>query len=153
METDLLMCHLAALEHNENLYLVTRGKKSSCVVYLSIEVVLLDLAGELYLFDLNLLLIFLGFLLLLFALESELSVVHDPCNGGSALRSDENEVEPLVIRRVKSAYGCKYSELFAVLTDNSYLSGLCEALVEYLFIYQMFFLTCRLDGKAPPSLK
>ena len=147
------MCHLAALEHNENLYLVARSKKSSCVVDLGVEIVLLDLAGELDLFDLDLLLIFLGFLLLLFAFEPELSVVHDSCNRRRALRSNENEIESLIIRRVERADRGKYSELLAVLTDNSYLSGLCEAFFKYLFVYQMFFLTCRLDGKAPPSLK
>ena len=90
------------------------------------------------------------FLLLLFALKSEFSVIHDPRDRGSTLRSNEHEIKSLVICGVESTYCCKYSELFAVRSYDSELCGLGKSLFEDFFVDQMFFLT-RPDGKAPPS--
>ena len=62
--TDILMCHLTALELNHYLHFIAVREESARLVNLSVEIVGIDLAGQLDLLGVDLLLLFLVFLFL-----------------------------------------------------------------------------------------
>lgn len=68
--------------------------------------------GKLDLFDLGYLLLFARFFFLLVALESELSVVHDPAHRRLTLRCNEDEIETPVVCRVLRVLKRHDAELF-----------------------------------------
>ena len=121
------MCHLTSLENNDYLYLVTGGKELLCVVSLGVEVIYVDMAGKLDLFDINLLLLFLCFFLFLVAVKAELSVVEYSAYGRIALGRDEYKVESVFVCNVKCSFDCNDSYLLAFIADHSDLALTCES--------------------------
>lgn len=72
------------------------------MINLGVEVVYVDKACKLYLFDLNDLLLFTSFLFLLVTVKTELAVVHDLAHGRLSLSGHKHQIESSVVCSVQS---------------------------------------------------
>jgi hypothetical protein len=98
-------------------------EKADDVVFLEVEVVLVDARAELHLLDDDDLLLLLGLALLLLFLEEELAVVHDLADGRVRRRRDLDQVEVFLASHLLRL-GDRYdSDLLAVCVDQTDFRG------------------------------
>ena len=117
--SDLKVRHLASAELYDHLDLVPIAEKLARVVALGVEVARIDVAGELYLLDLDDLLLLFGFLVLLVSLEPESAVIHHAADRRICLLCDKHQVESFVIRAVKRRRICDQTKLLAFGTHDA----------------------------------
>ena len=153
--TDLGVTELTSSEFDHDLNLISVSEEAEGVVDLGIEVVYINVTGELDLLDLHDMLLFTGFLFLLVALKAELSVVHDTAHGRIALGSDQNEIESLVVGHLESRDERDHTDLLTVRTDDTNLLGTAKArkgedsVVDHI----VFCIVFRSDCKTPPKVR
>lgn len=95
--TPVLMCHLTPFEPEADTHLVSFGKELLRTADLCIEVVSLDPAGQLHLFDLHGLLLLAVLFFLLITLVAVLAVVEDAADRRLRLGCDEHQIQPLIV--------------------------------------------------------
>ena len=113
------VAHFATLELHNDLDLVSVGKELVRVVDAGFKVVGVDGAGKLNFLDLDDLLILAGFLFLLDALKTVLTVVHDAAYRRLCVRRDHDEVKILLFCHVLCSSELDDTDLLTVRTDQS----------------------------------
>ena len=142
--TQLLVAHLTAVEHQNDLDLIALAEETQRMLDFGFEVMCVDTAGKLYLLDLDNILLFLCFLLSLFLLVAIASVVGNTTYGRLCVGGNEDKVKTLIVCGAKGVVGRHNTDLFTVGSDNSYffsLNGL---------VYEQFF--CSYNS-SPPKMK
>ena len=144
--TDILVCHLTALELNHYLHFVAVREEAACLINLGVEIVGIDFAGQLDLFGVDLLLLLFVFLFLLVPVETELSVVHDATHGRCCLCYHQNQVQILVVGQIQCLRQGNDADLFVVGADDTYICFFGDArFVDDLLIDVVLFCTFLLD--------
>ena len=144
------MGHLASSELYHYTYSVSVREEAARMINLRIEVVGIDEAGELYLLDLDRLLILLGFFFSFCFVEAVLSVVHDLADRRIGLCAHKYEIEIAAVRSLKSLRKRHYSELLTVIRYDANILVIRKA---YRFVDLMLF-SVRVfnNGKTPPRI-
>lgn len=149
--TDVLVRHLASSELYHYTYSVSIGEEAARMINLCVEVVGVNEAGELYLLDLDGLLLLLGFFFSFVSVKAVFSVVHDLADGRLGLCAHKYEVEVAAVRGFESLRKRHYSELLAVVGNDADVLVIRKA---YRFVDLMLF-SVRVfnNGKTPPRIK
>ena len=123
------MLDLAAPEDHGALHLVAGLEEAGGLTDPHVVIVLIDLVAHLHLFDFRLVRFFLGFFGLLFLLELELAVVHDPAHRRIGLLAHQHQVELAVLRDFQSRLPRDHPQLTAVGIHHPQL-GVTDAVVD-----------------------
>lgn len=116
--SELRLLLLAAAQHDGDLDLVAIPKEALDVFHLEIVVMDADLRPELDLFDLDLLLVLLGFVVLLVLFVQELAVVGDLAHGGVRRGRNLDEVETAFAGQLESLARGQDAEGVSLLVDD-----------------------------------
>jgi len=140
-QSQLGMSHLASAESDRNLELVAFQKELGGLLDLGVEIADINVKRETYLFDLDDLLVFAGFLLALGLLKAVFAVIHYAANRRCSLRSDFYQVEIALGCESERLFGIHNSKLRAISTDHS------DFLVPNVLVDEEFF---NANVQAPP---
>ncbi len=112
-----------APDHDGHLDLVSLLQKPGHVLHLEIVIMDADLRPELDLFELDVFLVFLGFVLFFVLFVKKLSIIHDPADRGVGLRGDLDEVEAPLAGQIQGLRDGHDTHLFFLFIDHSNLFG------------------------------
>jgi len=110
---------LAAAQHHRDLDLVAFPEEALDVLHLEVVVVDADLGAELDLFDLDLLLVPLGLVVLLVLLVQELAVIGDLADRGVGRGRDLDEIEAPVAGHLDGLHRGQDAEGVLLLVDDA----------------------------------
>jgi hypothetical protein len=113
------MGHLAASEPDAGFDLIPVLEESEDVVFLEIEVVLIDAGPELNLFDDDDFLLFLRLVGLLFLLEQELPVIHQLADGRGGAGRNLDQIEVFFAGQLLGLGVGNDADLRAIVTDEA----------------------------------
>ena len=119
--TYILVGNFTSTENKGYLGLITLFEKTSYMLDLEIQVMVIGFRSDLDLFNLHLHLFLLGLLLFFVLLILELAIVHNSANrrigGGGYL----NQIQLACFCRLQCFTQGKNPQLFTIMTDNTYL--------------------------------
>ena len=113
------MRHLAPFEADHGLDLVATLQELACLVDAGFEVMSIDTAGKLNLFDLNDLLVASCFLFLFVALKAVFTVIHRAAYGRLGIRSHQNEIQATAVRIFQRRGRGHDPKLFPIRTNEA----------------------------------
>ena len=119
--TDILVRHLTALELNHYLYFIAVREEAASLIYFGVEIVGIDLAGQLNFFGVDLLLFLLVFFFFFVPVEAELAVVHDAADSRCCLCYHQYQIQILVVCHIQCLRQGNDADLFVVGADDTYI--------------------------------
>ena len=138
--TEIAMSHLAALEAQRSLDLVTFTKEPHCLIFLCLVIVFVDGDGKLHLFNNDDLLLFTRGALGLVLLVKELAVILNFADGWDGVRGNLYQIKGSLAGHLESFEGSHDAKLVAVFINNTDFAranalvgtnkGLCRTLID-----------------------
>ncbi len=129
--SQLRLGFLSSPKHHCDLDLIAFLQETLDMANLEVVVVNTDFWSELYLFDLNLLLVFFGFMGFLVQFIEVFSIIHDAADRRIGLRCHFDQVQIPLLGQIQSFRKNEDPELLFIFVDDPYL--LCV----YPFVYPM----------------
>ena len=123
LSSQFLMGHFPATENDARLGFVPFSQESHDVILFELKIVLFSLRPEFYLLYDNLLLMLLCFVGPFALLVLELTIIHDPANGGTGSRSHFHKIQSARPRMGQSLFRSHDSQLSGFFVYNPDLLG------------------------------
>lgn len=144
--TDILVCHLTALELNHYLHFIAVREEAARLINLGVEIVGIDFAGQLNFLHVDLLLLLFVFFFFLVPVKTEFAVVHDATHSGGSLCYHQYQVHVLVVRHIQRLGQGNDADLVVVGSDHTYIGLFGDAgFVDDLLVDVVFFCIFLLD--------